>query len=227
MIHHQQRNHTNAARTEVIPGVWLDGRLALWIAEQRLLVVADLHWGFATVHRARGNLLPLWGDEEIAARLNALLADYEPAEMIWLGDVLHAAEGRAAAEGFIEKTAAPITLIAGNHDRRWTRAVDRTALRGSFFLHHGDTSPPVPPGCTEVIGHLHPAVRWHDGAGGRLKLPALVTAPHRLVLPAFSPWAAGTLWTGGFENGAQVWAVSAQRIFPVTLSYLSRSSMVT
>src|SRR5215218_8471646 len=91
-------------RTEIQPGIWLDSRLAVWLAAERVLVVADLHWGYAASHRARGNLLPWWGDEEIEQRLDLLIRDYEPAEMLWLGDVVHAAEGSARAERFLRRT---------------------------------------------------------------------------------------------------------------------------
>ncbi|MEO5960605.1 MAG: metallophosphoesterase, partial [Opitutaceae bacterium] len=182
-------------RAEILPGIWLDSRLALWLAAERLLIVADLHWGYAASHRARGNLLPVWGDDEIERRLRSLLADYQPAEMLWLGDIVHAAEGAARAEDFLRTAALPIVALAGNHDRRWGRARERTAIRGRFFFHHGDAAPFVPPGHVEVVGHHHPAVVWGDGAGSRIKLPALVAGTQRLVLPAFSPWAGGAPWS--------------------------------
>ena len=202
-------------RTQVQPGLWLDSRLALWFAEQRVLVVADLHWGYAASHRARGNLLPLWGDDEIESRLRTLIADYQPAEMIWLGDVVHAAEGAARAEAFVASSPVPITLLAGNHDRRWRQARERSVTRGAFFCHHGDVAQAVPAGCREVIGHHHPAVSWSDQAGTRLKLPAFVANPRRLILPAFSPWAAGTPWRDQREADDALWAIAPNRIFPL------------
>ena len=126
------------ARAEVQPGIWLDSRLALWLAAERLLVIADLHWGYVASHRARGNLLPCWGDNEIEQRLLALARDYPLAEMLWLGDVVHAAEGAARAEAFIHAAGFKITVLAGNHDRRWRGAQERSAIRGRYFFHHGD-----------------------------------------------------------------------------------------
>ena len=64
---------TASTRTEIQPGIWLDARRAVWFAAERLLAVADLHWGYAASHRARGNLLPVWGDDELEARLRARL----------------------------------------------------------------------------------------------------------------------------------------------------------
>src|SRR5690349_20643018 len=88
-------------RHQILPDVWADSRRAVWFASLGALVIADLHWGYADSHRARGNLLPAWGDEEIATRLRSLAADYRPSETIWLGDSLHTLTGRAVAEEFL------------------------------------------------------------------------------------------------------------------------------
>ena len=203
-------------RLQVAPEVWLDGRLALWFAAYRLLVVADLHWGYVESHRAQGNLLPAWGDAEIERRLRSLLRDYAPAEMLWLGDSLHSLAGRSAAESFLSDCEVPVTVLAGNHDARWTRVrSDATALRGQYVFHHGDSAREIAPDLVEVIGHHHPALAWSDGAGVRFKLPALVVSPRRLVLPAFSPWAAGTPWRSG-STAETVYAIGTKRIFTVS-----------
>jgi metallophosphoesterase superfamily enzyme len=204
------------ARAEIAAGLWADSRLALWIAAERLLVIADLHWGYSASHRARGNLLPAWGDDELEQRLHGLLADYRPAEMIWLGDIVHAAEGAARAEAFVRHASVPITLIIGNHDRRWRcpHPTVSAVTRGRYFLHHGDTEKPAAPNYLEVIGHHHPAVSCEDHAGTRLKLPALVANAHRLILPAFSPWAAGTPWNERCLPQDTLWVIAPNRIFP-------------
>lgn len=204
---------TASTRTEIQPGIWLDSRRAVWLAAERLLAVADLHWGYAASHRARGNLLPVWGDDEIENRLRALIAEYAPAEMIWLGDVVHAAEGAARAETFLRTAPVPVALVTGNHDRRWRTGGVVSTIRGRYFFHHGDAAPAVPAGLLEVMGHHHPAVSWWDGAGAHVKLPALVASPQRLVLPAFSPWAAGTPWTAAVGGRETLWAVAPSRIF--------------
>lgn len=214
-----------AFHTEVQPGVWLDTRLALWIPTEGLLVVADLHWGYAASHRARGNLLPAWGDDEIERRLRSLVADYHPQEMLWLGDIVHAAEGAGAAEKYLRTSDCRVTPLAGNHDRRWRGATETSTQRGRFFFHHGDVDRPVPPATISVIGHHHPALAWSDGAGGNLKLPALVASPSRLVLPAFSPWAAGTPCGHLLTPDAQVWAITPKRIFAVRSPERSAASV--
>ena len=176
--------------------------------------MADLHWGFAVSHRIQGNLVPLWGDEEIAARLRSLISDYRPLEILWLGDSLHTLAGKVPAERFLaEPETPPTTILSGNHDRRWAGATHPSVVRGGYFFHHGDRTMEVAAGLTEVIGHFHPAVAWWDGAGGNIKIPALIEGPARLILPAFSPWAAGTPWNGVLGPDESIWAVSARRVF--------------
>ncbi len=207
---------SSLVQSQVLPGIWLDSRRAVWFAAERLLAIADLHWGYVASHRARGNLLPVWGDDEIERNLDALQRDYQPAEVLWLGDVVHAAEGAARAEAFIRNASVPIMLVAGNHDRRWRAAGVPSMRRGNYFFHHGDRALTVPDNCIEVVGHHHPAASWWDGAGTHLKLPALVVGPQRLVLPAFSPWAAGTPWSPQSMAGETLWAISPSRILQLT-----------
>ena len=211
---------------EILPGLHLDSRRALWLSGPRLLVVADLHWGYAASHRARGNLLPPWGDAELSATLSGLIADYRPAQFLWLGDTLHTLTGRAPAEAFLAASPVPITLIAGNHDARWPASTARSLHLAPFFFHHGDTAPALPPDALEIIGHHHPAYLHSDGAGTRLKLPALVAGPRRLILPAFSPWAAGTPWNDRLLPHETLWAATPKRVFALlpTRSLSSRPS---
>lgn len=210
----------------IAPGLLFDARLALLLEATRTLVVADLHWGYAESHRAAGNLLPAWGDDQIEAGLRALLRDYAPAELIWLGDSLHtsrtAPHSRARAEAFIAASPCPVHVVAGNHDARWSRAAPGPLVRGSFVLHHGDHALPAsfqpPADAVEIIGHHHPAYAHRDGAGARLKLPALVQSPARLILPAFSPWAAGVAWSERLAPGETLWVATPRRLLPIRLA---------
>lgn len=209
-------------RTEIQPGLWLDSRRAVFFEVFGLLAVADLHWGYSKSHQAAGNLLPSWGDEEIAQNLSGLIADYRPSEMMWLGDSLHDLSGRKPAEEFLRQCSVPVILLPGNHDRKWPVAKERSVARGTFFFHHGDTTLEIPLENVEVIGHFHPAFSWYDGAGGRVKLPGLVCGPKKIILPAFSPWAAGTPWNSELTDTEELWVISPRRIFPVTTRLLRK-----
>jgi metallophosphoesterase superfamily enzyme len=162
-----------------------------------------------------GNLLPMWGDREIAGRLRRLLGHYQPERMIWLGDSLHTRQSARVAEDFLA-TLPPETeviILAGNHDRSWPRA-DREEYRlGDCLFHHGDRAREIDPHGIEIIGHLHPAISWSDGAGLRLKLPALVHGSRRIVMPSFSDWSAGLPWNGRLEEDEKLWLISPRKIW--------------
>ncbi|HEU5079704.1 MAG TPA: metallophosphoesterase [Opitutaceae bacterium] len=210
---------SKAARIEIEPGVWLDTRRALFIEPLGALVIADIHWGFAASHRLEGNLLPMWGDDQIAQTLLQLIKDYHPAEMIWLGDSLHRVTGCRIAEIFLREISVlpvAVSIVIGNHDRKWSIPATTSLQRGKYFFHHGDRGlQEKPAGAVEVIGHFHPAVSLYDGAGARVRLPALVQSPERLILPAFSPWAAGAAWNENRAPGEKIWAVAPSRVFAV------------
>jgi metallophosphoesterase superfamily enzyme len=206
---------TEIPEVEIRPGWWLSADRALFLAESRTLAIADIHWGYAYSHRRAGNLLPLWGNEEIAQRLRRLLQRYAPARMVWVGDSLHTPEAAEFAELFLAGLDAELEVIVvkGNHDRAWPRA-DRTEYRlGRCVFHHGDAARAVGPEEMEIVGHVHPAVSWSDGAGLRLKVPALVQGPRRIILPSFSEWSAGAPWNDRLKEGETIWVVSPRKIW--------------
>jgi len=202
---------------EIQRGWWLSGDRTLFLEDERTLVVADIHWGYAQSHRRAGHLLPLWGNEATAERLRRVVRHYEPRRMIWLGDSLHKPNEAAAAEEFLEDmTHIETIVIAGNHDRKWSRA-DRTEyLLGDRLFHHGHLARELAPDVVEVIGHLHPALSWGDGAGLSLKMHALVQGPRRIVLPSFSDWSSGTSWRDQLADNERLWLISPRKIWPVT-----------
>src|SRR6185295_6410063 len=109
------------------------------------------------------------------------------------------------------KTAAEVILISGNHDRHLAKqaGVMREWQSGGFCFHHGHCELDRAE-YTQVIGHHHPAQVMRDGAGLRLKLPAFVQQDGCWVMPAFSPWAAGTVWPP--DDQSRIWLCSPTRI---------------
>ena len=223
-----------ADRVLVAPDVLIDSRLALFHRTERWLAVADLHYGYELSLRAAGALTPLWGMDEIEARLRALLADYLPARLILCGDLVHSRASREEARALFDRLrglgadtgdggGCEIIPLAGNHDCRAFAAGElRTSFQTpTFFFHHGDQ--PADAAAvgdrTEILGHYHPAATLSDGAGFYVKLPAFIqdTKARRWILPAFSPWAAGGVKSGGYGAGARVWRCSPRRIFPPPL----------
>jgi DNA ligase-associated metallophosphoesterase len=205
------------AQALIAKSVLLDSRLALFHEEERWLAIADLHFGFELSQRVAGRLVPFWGMESIETRLRQLLHDYHPATLILLGDLVH---DQTAAREFFSlvirlREQCDVVLLAGNHDAQIKRL--NIDLRDSFVtdqfeFHHGDCARKQN-GRIQIIGHFHPAATLHDGAGLRLKFPALVQQARCWILPAFSPWAAGTEWTE--REHSHIWLCTPQRILLV------------
>jgi uncharacterized protein len=203
----------HASHTAVSADVLLDSRLALFHERQRWLAVADLHYGYELSQRAAGRLMPLWGMEAIERQLFSLLADYQPRQLLILGDLVHDGAARTAAREFVARLRerCEVIVLAGNHDRQLAGAVQMHECwqTDGFQFHHGHCAAEVEDGI-QVIGHHHPAGTLTDGAGLRLKLPALVQQGSCWIMPAFSPWAANTAWNADAES--RVWVCTPRRI---------------
>ncbi|MDQ2918311.1 MAG: metallophosphoesterase [Verrucomicrobiota bacterium] len=202
----------------VAPDVLLDGRLALFHREQRWLAVADLHFGYELSQRAAGRLVPLWGMTSVEERLEELLTEYRPRNLIIVGDIIHDRSAAPEAAQLIKRLSAvcePIVL-SGNHDRQLGRAIElRESWRcDGFYFHHGHCAAEISD-AIQIIGHHHPAGTITDGAGLRLKLPAFVQQQDCWILPAFSPWAAGTAWEAKLES--RMWLCTPKRTLRLPL----------
>ena len=203
-------------RLEIASGLWIDARRAAWLSDARVLVVADLHLGYAWAHRHAGQLLPVATGEDTLPRLRVLIDEYEPRELVLLGDIVHAAAPvpalldslRALVQEFAARTI--LRAVLGNHDRHLAAllrdaAIDlplRTAHRvPPHHLLHGDGDDQVTAerhfaaialtGGRIIMGHEHPVISLSDGVASHLRAPCFLVAPELLILPAFSPWAAG------------------------------------
>lgn len=182
--------------------LWLLPEHALWWPAQRALWIADLHMGKAATYRALGQPVPSGTTVENLARLSALIARYAPAQLIFLGDFLHAAQARTPAvfdalTHWRERCAlVDCILIRGNHDSRAgdppvslnVRVVDEPWLIGPFAAcHHPQTHATH----RVIAGHLHP-VLWLQGSGrDRLRLPCFSVERGCMILPAFGEFTGG------------------------------------
>jgi len=207
---------THTGHVAIAPNVLLEGRLALFHEEERWLAVADLHFGYELSQRAAGRLLPMWGMASIEERLMELIADYEPRQLIIVGDLVHDRTSADAAAALLKRLRKRCVVVAlsGNHDRGVARSIDllpRWETPG-FVFQHGECMPEAGEGI-QIIGHHHPAAIIRDGAGLRLKFPALVQQERCWILPAFSPWAGGVVWPD--DGASRIWLCTPGRVLRV------------
>lgn len=199
---------------------------AAWLPKAGVLMVADVHFGKAASFRRLGVPVPQGTTGANLARLDALLARLPGVRtLVFLGDFLHAASGRAPAtlqalhawrERHAEMT---ITLVRGNHDSRagdppaaWGIEVveEPWAHAGLVLCHDPDTI--RPPGLPALAGHLHPVTRLGRGFDA-LRLPCFhARADGMLVLPAFGEFTGGALVRA--TAGESLYLVAGDRVVP-------------
>jgi len=188
-----------AAATLCVAGVRLlplaEG--ALWWAETRTLVVADLHLEKGSAFAARGQMLPPYDTAATLARLAGLVARLEPARAIALGDSFHDIHAGARLGEADRALLRALTgnaewiWIAGNHDPLPPRDLGGWATSelsiGPLVFRHEPRPGPAP---GEIAGHLHPSARI-VGRGRSIRRRCFASDTRRLVMPAFGALAGG------------------------------------
>lgn len=215
---------------ELHPGLQAHPSGALWLPAAGAALLADVHLGYAWAMRRRGQLGPPVS-AGVGERLERLLQELQPRLLVVLGDLVHAPRPGAEEQAAIERQIASLRahagllLVRGNHDRGFARdfahlelpAVEEWAF-GGWRAVHGDQAGP---GQRLILGHFHPAVSIRDAAGARMRLPAFLVFPNAVVLPAFSPLAAGFDVRRGLPAGLRaivgagrpgVWATSGTAV---------------
>ncbi len=194
-------------------------RAAYWPG-QRMLLVADAHFGKAATFRARGVPVPHGTTADNLARLDTLMARWDIRQIVFLGDFLHAREAQARptiaalAQWRARHAHVAMTLVRGNHDSHagdppahlMIDVVDESWTVGPFSMRHH------PEPCERgyvLAGHLHPGYRIGGRAGDGVRLPCFwfgCEAGSRVgVLPAF----------GAFTGTWMVDALPDDRVFVV------------
>lgn len=170
---------------------------ALWLEDERALVVADLHLEKGSSYAARGQMLPPYDTRETLRRLAAEVAALAPAVVVLLGDTFHdrKSEERLAPDDAetLRELARGRTLVwvVGNHDADGPQALpgetaDELSMLGLTLRHEPQAG--LQPG--EVAGHLHPAARV-TASRGSVRRRCFITDGERAILPAFGAYAGG------------------------------------
>jgi len=191
----------SAAADDVIDiaGVALiaDAAGALYWAEQRLLVVADLHLEKGSSYAARGMLLPPYDTAATLGALAALLERYRPQVLVALGDSFHDGDGparladhdRAALKRLQE--GCDWIWIAGNHDPDPREGIGGsfapTLAIGALMFRH---EPRADAQDGEIAGHLHPVARVST-RGRSVRRRCFAADSRRVVMPALGAYAGG------------------------------------
>jgi uncharacterized protein len=193
----------------------LPERAVFWPAAA-VLWMADTHWGKAAAFRAAGLPVPRGTTLESLTRIDQALDRTGARSIYFLGDFLHAAEGRVPGTLAVLSRwrqrwpGIDMVLVRGNHDRAAgdppedfaIRCVDGPLHEGPFsFVHH----PRRLAGRYVIAGHIHPAARLAGRGRQRARLPCFWFREGLAVLPAF----------GDFTGNAVVEPVAGDRVYVV------------
>ncbi|MFO1126002.1 MAG: ligase-associated DNA damage response endonuclease PdeM [Methylocystis sp.] len=204
-----QRTNARLVSQHEHRGLVLLPQRAVWRAETRALFIADAHFGKAATFRQLGQPSPKGTTRDNLARLDALVERFDPAHLVFLGDLFHArqAHGPGVAAIFLEwrksRRALRLTLVRGNHDRRAgdppseydIEIVDEPyEAEGVVARHHPLAHEECKQdGATVLAGHLHPSVRLNGPARDTVRLPCFVLEGRQIVLPAFGAFTGAAL----------------------------------
>jgi len=170
----------------------------LWWADQRILVVSDLHLEKGSSYAARGQMLPPYDTRTTLARMERLIDILAPRRVISLGDSFHdrGARPRMAADDVARVRrmtgACDWVWIEGNHDPAPPRDLGGDVACelnvGPLTFRHIPNPGPAP---GEVAGHLHPCARVVGRDGRSVRTRCFVMGGERLVMPACGALAGG------------------------------------
>lgn len=196
---------------------------ALYWPAQRLLVIADIHFGKAASFRALGVPVPAGTTTQNLEALDALMSLHPVEHILFLGDFLHARAAHAPAtlaairQWRGRHAALRLTLVRGNHDDRagdppsdlGITVVDEPHTIGPFaFCHHPQESEYG----HVLAGHVHPVHRL-TARGDSLRLPCFVVGERSSILPSFGAFTGGHPVTGA--TGERLFVVADDQVFAV------------
>jgi DNA ligase-associated metallophosphoesterase len=170
---------------------------ALWLPQERTLVVADLHLEKGSAYAARGVFLPPYDSTATLAALTAAVLRHAPARVIALGDSFHDAQAhkRIAPDSLAAlqrlQTGRDWLWVTGNHDPQISREMGgetaaMISIAGIALRHEPDERETG----FEIAGHLHPAAKVRM-RGRALRRRCFALSPRRCVMPAMGAYAGG------------------------------------
>ena len=197
---------------------------ALYWRDRQTLVIADAHFGKAAAFRRSGVFVPEETTEAALQRLTRLLEQTGARRIVFIGDFLHAKEGRhpdtlKTIERWRERHASvEMVLVRGNHDRRAgdpprefrMTCVEAPLLEAPFALAH---HPVEVEGHYVLAGHIHPAVKLSGAGRQHARLPCFWFGKRVGVLPAFGEFTGVAIVEPEPED--RVFCIAGDDVIPV------------
>lgn len=200
---------------------------ALYLPQDRTLVVSDLHLEKGSSLARRGMLVPPYDTGATLGVLAGVIARYQPRIVISLGDSFHDRDASARLPAIYSERLLDLMMgrswiwITGNHDPDIPvdlpgETFSELAVGRLVFRHE----PQAAGASGEVAGHLHPAARIVR-RGKSVRRPCFASDGDRLIMPAFGAYT-GALnvldraFKGLFaEERLRAFMLGADRVYPI------------
>ena len=206
---------------------------ALFLHQERTLLIADLHFGKINHFRQAGLPVPPAASQKNTEGLIDLINKLKPSRMIFLGDLFHShynEEWEVVGQVVSHFPACSFELVRGNHDimseqqynRKGIRVVDHEGIDDWILTHEPMKVTEIPKGKINIAGHLHPGARLHGRGRQSLMLPCFWFSKNQVILPAFGSFTG--LASIRPRKNDEVYVIFENRIVEVTLASRERSS---
>ncbi|MFH1275648.1 MAG: metallophosphoesterase [Candidatus Woesearchaeota archaeon] len=193
---------------EISPGIKIVGA-SLWLEQEQILIVNDLHLGYEQELHNKGVLVPRYQLKDILEITKKILDQTKPQKIIINGDLKHefgrisSREWKEVLEylDFLLKSCQEIIIIQGNHDpiikpiaeKRQVKVVSEIRV-GDIHIVHGDEL--VKTNAKRIIiGHEHTAITIREGSKFekyKCFLKGKWNRKELIVVPSFNPLLEGT-----------------------------------
>ncbi|MDI9619325.1 MAG: metallophosphoesterase [Candidatus Nezhaarchaeota archaeon] len=199
---------------ELVKSVEVVGDLpGLYLRDEGILLVADLHIGYEQALEKQGIHVPRSTYPKTKKAMESMLCNVNPEKVVVLGDVKHEfgvpsdqewAEAKDLLKWLLD-LGLEVHVVRGNHDNYIVSILKRygagfhnqSMIVGRYLLVHGHEQLEEH-GNVEVLvmGHEHPAIALKDHFGFKRKFKCFLKGMwgnlSLIVLPALSPLASGS-----------------------------------
>jgi DNA ligase-associated metallophosphoesterase len=202
----------------------LTSERAVFWRQEKMLIVADPHFGKAQYFREIGIPVPSGTTSCDLDRLSRLISGFDPVQLLFLGDLTHDRIARPTAFNRLidswrnRHIKLKLMLASGNHDRRSGSPpasfrfehVAEIIQLGPFSFSH---NPEVVNANYCISGHLHPAVSLKGKGRQKETLPCFYFSRKFAVLPSFGSFTGNQLIQPAFED--RVYVIAGEEVIEV------------
>ena len=184
-----------------------------------MLLISDVHLGKVGHFRKFGAAVPQKAVHKNFMLLDEIVGHFQPFHICFLGDLFHSSLNKEwqLFENWVERTAAEITLVAGNHDiiapekfeALGIAIFQELEIQNFLLTHH----PEKREGFFNFCGHIHPAIKLRGFGRQRLTLPCFYKSKQQLILPAFGEFTGNHALTPKKED--EIFVVVEASVIPV------------